>query len=211
MNKYLKHYYVEGENFNKYLINSNVSSSGKTHPPIEGLDVKFWCYDDSNIDYCLSFCPVESEVQITEGIWELTEEEFIQELFVWFNRKKTKRINSIYERYSELVDKLSSEYSRYSITEQILFKTKYDQSLIVLNSEDDNENFSTTAILLHEESTQRNMNIKQLAESIKNAYEEYSISQNTLIIKRGIEIDEVNSILFDNSTLQTALETVDRI
>lgn len=211
MNKYLKHYYVEGENFSSYLINSNVSSTGKTHPPIEGLDVKFWCYDDSGIDYCLSFCPIESEVQITEGIWLLTEEEFIQELQIWFNRKKTKRINDIYQKYFDLIDSFGSSYSKYSTTEQILFKTKYDQALTVLNSQNENEDFSITARLLHEESQQRNVTIQQLAENIKNAYEEYSYVQNSFIIKRGIEIDEVNSIVLNTSSLQTALETVDII
>ena len=43
MAKYLKHYYVESENHSEFLLNTNNFSTGKTHPPIEGLDVKIWC------------------------------------------------------------------------------------------------------------------------------------------------------------------------
>ena len=52
--RYLKHYYVESENTAEFLLNSNQSRTGKTHPPIRGLDVKFWDTDSQGIDYCLS-------------------------------------------------------------------------------------------------------------------------------------------------------------
>lgn len=52
--RYLKHYYVESENTSEFLLNSNQSRTGKTHPPIRGLDVQFWDTDSQGIDYCLS-------------------------------------------------------------------------------------------------------------------------------------------------------------
>jgi hypothetical protein len=52
--RYLKHYYVESENTSEFLLNTNQSKTGKTHPPIRSLDVQFWDTDSRGIDYCLS-------------------------------------------------------------------------------------------------------------------------------------------------------------
>lgn len=48
--QYLKHYYETD------------GTGGKSHPPIEGLDVKYWCSDDEGVDYCLSVCPDEESL-----------------------------------------------------------------------------------------------------------------------------------------------------
>jgi hypothetical protein len=52
--RYLKHYYVESENTSEFILNTNQSRTGKTHPPIRSLDVQFWDTDSQGIDYCLS-------------------------------------------------------------------------------------------------------------------------------------------------------------
>ena len=52
--RYLRHYYVKSGNTTEFLTDTNISNTGKTHPPIRGLDVKYWGVDSAGIDYCLS-------------------------------------------------------------------------------------------------------------------------------------------------------------
>ena len=57
MAKYIKHYYVDYGNLVEYFTDKNMGPNGKTHPRLDGLDVKFWFADDNGIDYCLSVVP----------------------------------------------------------------------------------------------------------------------------------------------------------
>jgi hypothetical protein len=52
--RYLSHYYVDYADKTTVLSDTNVGTDGKTHPIINGLDVKFWDVDSAGIDYCLS-------------------------------------------------------------------------------------------------------------------------------------------------------------
>ena len=88
MAKYLKHYYVESENHSEFLLNTNNFSTGKTHPPIEGLDVKIWCGEPLTVDYCLSVCPDTTSVTSISGIEVLTFEQWANEAESWFNLLK---------------------------------------------------------------------------------------------------------------------------
>jgi hypothetical protein len=44
--------------------------NGKTHPRIDGLDVKFWFVDSNGIDYCMSVVPDETVITPENGLGE---------------------------------------------------------------------------------------------------------------------------------------------
>lgn len=72
MAKYLKHYYVDGADLTTFLTDTNTGTDGKTHPRIQGLDVKFWFLDSNGIDYCLSVVPDETAITPVAGLQELS-------------------------------------------------------------------------------------------------------------------------------------------
>jgi hypothetical protein len=70
MAKYIKHYYVDGENLVEFFTDKNMGPNGKTHPRIDGLDVKFWFVDGNGIDYCMSVVPDETVITPVNGLGE---------------------------------------------------------------------------------------------------------------------------------------------
>lgn len=72
MTRYIKHYYVDGENLTEYFTDRNMGPNGKTHPRLDGLDVKFWFVDSNGIDYCLSLVPDTTTITPVAGLAELS-------------------------------------------------------------------------------------------------------------------------------------------
>ena len=70
MAKYIKHYYVDGDNLVEFFVDKNMGPNGKTHPRIDGLDVKFWFVDGNGIDYCMSVVPDETIITPENGLGE---------------------------------------------------------------------------------------------------------------------------------------------
>lgn len=93
MAKYIKHYYVESENPAVALVYSNESRTGKTHPPLKGLDVKVWCGEPNDVDYCLSVIPDTTSVPPIPGIQELTLEQWKTEAENFYNALKTHQLS----------------------------------------------------------------------------------------------------------------------
>ena len=80
MAKYIKHYYVDGENLTEFFVDKNMGPNGKTHPRIDGLDVKFWFVDGNGIDYCMSVVPDETEIVAVNGLGEGTYSQWSNEI-----------------------------------------------------------------------------------------------------------------------------------
>jgi hypothetical protein len=87
--QYLKHYYVDSSNPSIYLTESNIAPNGKTHPLIDGLDVKIWINEpQSTVDYCLSVCPDTTTVTVVTGIEVLTFDQWADQAESHFNEVK---------------------------------------------------------------------------------------------------------------------------
>ena len=86
--RYIKHYYVDYENQSSFLVSTNTSPNGKTHPTVKGLDVKVWCNDDQGIDYCLSVCADDASLPLLNGIEEITFDQWAAEAKTQFDRIK---------------------------------------------------------------------------------------------------------------------------
>ena len=71
MTKYIKHYYVDGADLTTFLTDTNTGTDGKTHPRLDGLDVKFWFVDSNGIDYCLSLVPDATTITPAAGLEEM--------------------------------------------------------------------------------------------------------------------------------------------
>ena len=71
MTKYIKHYYVDGADLTTFLTDTNTGTDGKTHPRLDGLDVKFWFVDSNGIDYCLSLVPDTTTITPAAGLEEM--------------------------------------------------------------------------------------------------------------------------------------------
>lgn len=89
MAKYLKHYYVDGENLSEFFTDKNMGPNGKTHPRVDGLDVKFWFVDDNGIDYCLSEVPDDTVVDEVAGMSVLTYQAWADNAEVQFNASRS--------------------------------------------------------------------------------------------------------------------------
>ena len=89
MAKYIKHYYVDGADLTTFLTDTNIGSDGKTHPRIDGLDVKFWFIDNNGIDYCLSVVPDSTIIIQVNGLEELSYNDWANEVEIHFNNRKT--------------------------------------------------------------------------------------------------------------------------
>lgn len=98
MAKYLKHYYVESENHSEFLLYNNNFRTGKTHPPLVGLDVKIWCSEPSSVDYCLSICPDTTPVPSVSGIQQITFEQWANEAESHFNLLKPHLVELVLEQ-----------------------------------------------------------------------------------------------------------------
>lgn len=96
MAKYIKHYYVD-ELTGQYLLDTNHTGNGKTHPDLAGLDVIFWFVDNNGIDYCISTVPDSTTVPSVSGIQELTYQNLVAEVSAQFDSRKSQIIaNSVY-------------------------------------------------------------------------------------------------------------------
>lgn len=85
--RYLRHYYVEYENQTEFITDTNASRTGKTHPPIRGLDVKYWGVDSAGIDYCLSVVNDDDSIIPTNsvGVEVLTFETWADRAEIFYN------------------------------------------------------------------------------------------------------------------------------
>jgi hypothetical protein len=88
MAKYIKHYYVDGENLVEFFTDKNMGPNGKTHPRIDGLDVKFWFVDSNGIDYCMSVVPDETVLVPSTGLGEGTYEQWSNEIAGQFEAQR---------------------------------------------------------------------------------------------------------------------------
>lgn len=80
MAKYIKHYYVDYENLVEYFTDKNMGPNGKTHPRLDGLDVKFWFVDTNGIDYCLSVVPDSTMITESLGLSDMTYNDWSSEI-----------------------------------------------------------------------------------------------------------------------------------
>ena len=94
MAKYIKHYYVDGENLVEFFVDKNMGPNGKTHPRIDGLDVKFWFVDNNGIDYCMSVVPDETVITPVTGLGEGTYEQWSNEIAGQFELQKASVANN---------------------------------------------------------------------------------------------------------------------
>lgn len=105
--RYLKHYYVESENPSEFLLNSNQSKTGKTHPPIRSLDVQFWDTDSQGIDYCLSIVNDDDAIiPPSYGVEVLSFSDWANKVETYFNKVIT---NNSLDSNQFTIDKTSLE------------------------------------------------------------------------------------------------------
>lgn len=93
MTKYIKQYYVDGADLVTFLTTTNIGTDGKTHPRIDGLDVKFWFIDTNGIDYCLSLVPDSTEITAVTGLEELSYSDWANDVETNFNSRKNEIAN----------------------------------------------------------------------------------------------------------------------
>ena len=93
MVKYLRHYWVDALT-NEFLLDTNISANGKTHPPVADLDVKFWFQDQQGIEYCYSLVPAATSVTIQPGIQEVTFNDLVTEVANQFEILKNSVANN---------------------------------------------------------------------------------------------------------------------
>jgi hypothetical protein len=72
--QYIKHYWMRD---GQYLTTPGSNGALQSHPPIQGLDVKYWLTDSSGVDYCLSVVPDSTLVTpVNPGLEILTKAEW---------------------------------------------------------------------------------------------------------------------------------------
>ena len=118
MAKYIKHYYVDGENLVEFFTDKNMGPNGKTHPRLDGLDVKFWFVDNNGIDYCMSVVPDETVIVAQNGLGEGTYEQWSNEIRGQFEAQRATVASS-----SELLARLGK-------TEAEVLAMSFDNSTI---------------------------------------------------------------------------------
>lgn len=100
MAQYLKHYWVDESG--SFITDEN--RAGKTHPAIEGLDVKYWTTDENGVDYCLSqVADSVSVTSVTPGLEILTKEQWDTEVSVIETRLNNERWKPIREKRNKLL------------------------------------------------------------------------------------------------------------
>lgn len=110
--RYLKHYYVESENTSEFILNTNQSRTGKTHPPIRSLDVQFWDTDSQGIDYCLSVVNDDDAIiPPSYGLEVLSFSDWANKVETYFNKVITE--NSL-DSNQFTIDKTSLETIKQS-------------------------------------------------------------------------------------------------
>jgi hypothetical protein len=110
--RYLKHYYVESENTSEFILNTNQSRTGKTHPPIRSLDVQFWDTDSQGIDYCLSIVNDDDAIiPPSYGLEVLSFSDWSDKVETYFNKVITE--NSL-DSNQFAIDKTSLETIKQS-------------------------------------------------------------------------------------------------
>ena len=118
MAKYIKHYYVDGDNLVEFFVDKNMGPNGKTHPRIDGLDVKFWFVDSNGIDYCMSVVPDETVITPVNGLGECAYN-------VWASE-----IQAQYEAQRASVASNSDMLTRLSKTEAEVLAMAFDNSSV---------------------------------------------------------------------------------
>jgi hypothetical protein len=118
MAKYIKHYYVDGDNLTEFFVDKNMGPNGKTHPRIDGLDVKFWFVDNNGIDYCMSVVPDETVITPVNGLGQGTYSEWASEVQAQFQAQRAIVANS-----SDMLTKLGK-------TEAEVLAMSFDNSTI---------------------------------------------------------------------------------
>jgi hypothetical protein len=138
MLKYIKHYYVDGENLTQYLTDTNVSSNGKTHPRLDGLDVKLWFIDENGIDFCLSVVPDTTEITDTLGLTTLTFEQWAAIAESHFNARRIEAsTNAEFLEYSQKTqaEVLNTTFDNLSMESVIESMAKFNISRIGVSSD----------------------------------------------------------------------------
>jgi len=100
MAQYLKHYWVDESG--NFITDEN--RPGKTHPTIEGLDVKYWTTDANGVDYCLS--QVEDSVSVTPvtpGLEILTKRKWDAEVSVIEAKLNAEKWRPVREKRNKLL------------------------------------------------------------------------------------------------------------
>jgi hypothetical protein len=100
MTQYLKHYWVDESG--SFITDEN--RVGKTHPTIEGLDVKYWTTDENGVDYCLSqVADSVSVTPVTPGLEILTKTQWDAEVSVIETRLNAERWNPVRKKRNKLL------------------------------------------------------------------------------------------------------------
>lgn len=89
MTQYIKHYYVDGADLTTFLTDTNTGTDGKTHPRLDGLDVKFWFVDSNGIDYCLSLVPDTTTIAPAAGLAEFSYADWAAQVQTQFDLQRS--------------------------------------------------------------------------------------------------------------------------
>jgi hypothetical protein len=208
MSIFIKHYYVSAENPNIVLYDVNSIKGGKTHPNIQGLHVEIQTQDENSIDYCLSVVPNESDTNLA-GVEVLNEEQWKNEWEIIFNRIKQKVIKDIYIEYKSKFANLPDEY--YHPYEMLYSNYIKRVEAASINSQMSYEEAKILAPTIAIEADERGINIFILAQKILTHASQFDIDQATLLAERGIKVDVIDSIVCDNTSVETIKASISQL
>jgi hypothetical protein len=202
--KYLKHFYVDpitGEAFE----NGGSGSNGKTHPAIPGLDVRFWFVDSNGVDYCLSTIDDETSIAGFNGVTELTETAFFDDVEFMFSVAKEKRMLDLYELVKGIKAKIVDIWWHPSEISAAVSVKVAEANLAVLA--EDEEAAALVAPIIALEANARGMTVIELAQRILTNYQGLISSEAVVSGHRGYVSDLVSAIPFDRTDVPSALSS----
>jgi hypothetical protein len=206
--KYLKHFYVDpitGEAFE----NGGSGSNGKTHPAIPGLDVRFWFVDSNGVDYCLSTVDDETSIAGFNGVTELTEIAFFDDVEAQFVKSKEKRNLDLYEKVKGIKAKIVDIWWHHSeISAAVSIKVAEANLAVVA---DDEAAAAVVAPIIALEANARGMSIIELAQRILNNYQGLISAEAIVSGHRGYVSDLIEAILFDRTDVASALTSFNEV
>jgi hypothetical protein len=206
--KYLKHFYVDpitGEAFE----NGGSGSNGKTHPAIPGLDVRFWFVDSNGVDYCLSTVDDETSIAGFNGVTELTEIAFFDDVEAQFVKSKEKRNLDLYEKVKGIKAKIVDIWWHHSeISAAVSIKVAEANLAVVA---DDEAAAAVVAPIIALEANARGMSIIELAQRILNNYQGLISAEAIVSGHRGYVSDLIEAILFDRTDVTSALASFNEV
>ena len=98
MTKLLKHYWVDRDNLEVFAVTPIQYLKpmfGTIVPNIPGLEIVYKLFDENNIEFCLSTCPDETEIEEKEGLKILSQVEWDAEIAAYDARQEEKRWNFV--------------------------------------------------------------------------------------------------------------------